>query len=114
MKTIRLFETLMSSSVTIEDKSGDDTYGNPTYKAPVRYKAHISRQRRIVRNATGQQIVSEQAIYLNGSPSTLPTARVTLSTGDVGSTESWSIHPLIVAVERRFDQKGPHHTVLYV
>jgi hypothetical protein len=36
----------------------------------------------------------------------LPDARVTLSTGDVGSTESWALTPKILATGRYPDETG--------
>ena len=37
-----------------------------------------------------------------------------VSPADVGSNEEWAIHPPVMAVERRFDQATPHHTVIYL
>lgn len=102
----------MTSTVSIAPRTSVDSYGKPQFGTAVSYSAHISRKPRLVRTVTGQDIVSEQSIYLNGSPAIQPTAQVTLSTSDVGSTESVLLHPLIRAVDRRFSEDGAHHTVL--
>lgn len=114
MRAIGGWAHFMSSTVLVAARSGVDRYGKPTYGTDVSYIGHLSRKRRMVRNASGQEVISEQAVHLNTNVDVLPSARVTLSTGDVSSTESWALNPLIVAVERDFDQMGPHHTVLFL
>lgn len=114
MRAISRFRHLMSSTVLIAPRTGQGTYGAPTFGADVAYPAHLSRRRRLVRAPNGQEVVSGQALYLGTAADIQPTARVTLSTGDVGSTESHAIHPTIVSVERRFDQRGPHHVVVFL
>lgn len=104
----------MSSAVTIANPLSVDTYGKPTYGTPVSYRAHLSRKRMLVRGDNGQEIESKQQVHLDGAPAVLPSAQVTLSTADVGSTEGWAIHPSIAGIERRFDGDGPHHVVLYL
>lgn len=105
---------MMSSTVTVAARTGVDGFNKPTYAAGVRYECHISRKKRLISNAAGEQIDSGQAIYLDTAATFQPTALVTLSTADVGSTEAYAVNPKIVSVERRFDQRGPHHVVLYM
>lgn len=112
MRPIRGFEHLMSTSVTVAARTSEDRYGKPTYGTPVRYKAHISNTRTLVRTLTGQQVESGQAIYLSTTAAIQPSAQVTLSTADVGSTQEAAIHPTIISVERLSDKSGPHHVVL--
>lgn len=114
MRPISRWAHLMSSVVAVEPRTGLDRYAQPAYGAAVAYRAHLSRKRRLVRNAAGQEVVSGQAVYLMTNADIQPTARVTLSSGDVGSTEATALQPVLVAVERRFDGAGPHHVVLYM
>ncbi len=114
MRSINHFLHMMSSSVQVAERSGSDGYGKPTYGSAATYRAHLSRKRRLVRNESGQEVVSGQAVYLATSANIQPTARITLSTSDVGSTEQWAVQPPIMSVERRFDGAGPHHVVLYL
>lgn len=114
MRAIGRWLHLMSSTVLVAARTTMNAYGEASYGTNVSYPAHISRKRRIVRNAMGQEVVSGQAVYLGASPVVDPTARVTLSTAEVGSTESALVFPPIVAVERRSDQYGPHHTVIFL
>jgi hypothetical protein len=114
MRPVSGWAHMMSSTVAIAPQTGVDRYGKPTYGTAVSYIAHLSRKRRMVRTAAGQEIVSDQSVVLNTNVDVPMTSQVTLSTADVGSTESWAIHPLIVSVLRAFDQNGPHHTTLYL
>lgn len=114
MRPITQFQHLMSSTVLIALRTGVDADGKPTYGTDVAYPAHISRRRRIHRTANGQEVTSEQAINLGVNVDVPLTARVTLSTGDVGSTSDSARFPPIVEVKRRFDGEGPHSTVVYL
>lgn len=115
MRPIAAWRHLMSSVVTFEPRTGTDTdTGLPTFGSAVTYRAHLSRKRQLVRGEAGLQVDSAQAVHLDAAPLIEPTARITLSTDDVGSTGDSALHPTIVSVERRYDQSGPHHTVVYL
>jgi hypothetical protein len=109
MRPISRYRHLMSSTVTVEARTGVDGFGKPTYGAGTSYRCHISRRKRLIRNERGEEIVSGQALYLDAAPDVALTALLTLSASD-----SSLVHPVLVAVERRFDNAGPHHTVLYL
>lgn len=113
MRPISAWSRLMSSTVLVAARLGTDDYAKPNYDTAVAYKAHLSRKAQLVRTQDGQQVQSLLSAHLNSSVVILPTAQVTLSTADVGSTEATLTHPTIVAVDRRYDQGGPHHTVLF-
>lgn len=114
MRAVTLFAHLMSSSVSVQARTGLDRYGMPTYGAATSYRCHVSSKRRLVRDERGQEVVSSQAVYLASSVAVEPTAKVTLSTGDVGSTAAGALSPDIITVDRRFDESGAHHTVLFL
>lgn len=114
MRSIHLFTHLMSSTVTVAPRSSVDGYGKPVFGTAVSYRAHLARKRQMVRTETGQEVISNQAVYLATAANIEPSSQITLSTGDVGSTDATAIHPPIMAVERRFDGAGPHHVVLYL
>jgi hypothetical protein len=106
---------MMSSSVSVESRTGTDgDTGLGTYGTPLVYRAHLSRKVRMVRNVAGEEVQSGQAVYLDASVAVQPADRLTLSTGDVGTTGEHVLRPTIIAVERRFDGAGPHHTVVYL
>lgn len=114
MRPISRWAHLMSSSVSISARTAEDGYGKPTYGTPKVYRAHVSRKRRMVRSQSGQEVTSEQALYLATTDFVTESSQVTLSTQDAGSTEPYALHPVIRSVERRSDQRGPHHVVVYL
>lgn len=117
MKALRMiarWRHMMSSRVTIANLTGRDAQAKPTFGSATTYQCHLSRKRRLVTNMLGNAIDSGQAIYLDNSVAVEPTSRVTLSSGDIGSTEASALNPKIISVERRFDQSGPHHIVVYL
>lgn len=113
MRPISQWLHMMSSRVVVSPRSGKDNYGKPAYGLGVPYQAHVAKGARLTLAAQQQNIVDAVQIYINGTVPILPTAQVTLSTADVGSTESFDRQPKLLAVERRFDENGPHHVVLY-
>lgn len=112
MRQITAFGHLMSTTVAVAPRTGQDGQGKPTYGAPATYRAHIGRQQRLVLTGTGQQVLSSRRVWLMTAAEVLATARVTLTTGDAMSTEDTLRHPLIAAVHRLSDGQGPHHVVL--
>ena len=104
----------MSSTVQIATPSGLNEYGEESYGPDVSYRAHLAGGHKLVRNVAGEEVVSSKRIYVAASVNVNPNARVTLSTSDVGSTESGVRQPPILQVVRRFDGDGPHHVVVHL
>ena len=98
--SIRQFAPLMTQTVAIAPWTGYDAYGQPSWGSDVTYKAAVIGEIKLVRDKTGQTVPSKQRVYLMGAPAIGPEDRVTLSTGDVGSTEQYAIRPPILAVGR--------------
>lgn len=46
-------------------RTGVDGYGQPTFGAPVQTKGRWLEKRRLVRNATGEQVISEVTVTLD-------------------------------------------------
>ncbi len=113
MRPISAFGHLMSSHVSVAAKTGQDSYGAPTYGAPTSYRAHLSRKSQFVRTNGGQEVFSKMSAHLATADPILVDAQATLSTGDVGSTEDYALHPTILYVDRRFDEASSHHVVLF-
>ena len=106
---------MLGQTIQVAARTGQDSFGVPTYGSNVAYRGRLVGKRRLVFDATGQQVVSGQTAYLMTAANILPDARVTLSTADVGSTESWAITPPILATGRFPDETGQfHHTTLYL
>lgn len=114
MRSIGQWLHMMPNTVQLAARSGSDEFGAPTFGSDVSYRARLVYIRRMVRNAQGQEVVSNMTVHLATNALVSPQDRVTLSTGDVGSTESWSLTPPILSVGRLPDKAGWHHTVLYL
>ena len=114
MRAVSSFAHLMSSAVSVAARSGTDGYGAPSFGTAVSYGAHLVRKPHLVRAGNGEEVVSSLMAYLNTTAVIEPTARITLSTGDVGSTDTQALQPPLLAVQQRFDERGAHHTVLHL
>jgi hypothetical protein len=117
MRPITEWQHLMSSRVSVALRTSLDTDVVPTYGTPITdIPAHLSRKRRLIadqREPQLREIVSSQSVHLGINMDVPLTAKVTLSTGDVGSTEETQLSPVIVHVRRRFDQAGAHSITIY-
>ena len=97
---VRAFAPLMKQSVTIERKSGYGDYGETSFSAGVVYRCCVVGNIKKVRKSDGEEAVSSQQVYLQSNLGFTPEDRITLSTNDVGSTETWALQPEILAVSR--------------
>lgn len=112
--SVRQFAPLMRQRVTIAPKTGSDSFGEETYGAAVTYQCAVVGEMRMVMDQHGQQAPSRQTCYLMSNAAVRPEDLITLSTGDVGSTESYAINPLILAVGRFPFLAGQYATVIYL
>ncbi len=110
--SVRAFARLMQQSVSVEPWISYDDTGEATYDTAVVYQCAVVGEMKVVRNAGGQEVPSSQQIYLMSNASLRPEDRLTLSTGDVGSTESFAINPKILAVGRFPFTRGQYVTTL--
>lgn len=103
------FLDLMTQTVTVAPYSGQNGSGEASYGSPVSYSARVVGKSRMVRNMTGQEVLSSKTVYLYGASLSFSTKdRVTLPNGNVPQT------PPIIAVSQFPDDEGDHHSVLYM
>lgn len=116
MAVLRLqpWRELLTQSVSIAARTGQDSYGKPTYSTGTAYAARVVGKRRLVVNTAGQEVASDWTVYLYGDPAVTPQDKVTLSTADVGSTAALAINPPVLAVGRYPDEIGMLYTALYL
>lgn len=95
---------LLASSVTWYPLASRDAYGAPTYGTGTEYAARVVRKHRLVRDGTGDEVVSTARAWLAGTPAIAPDDRVVLEDATA---------PPIVAVERYDDEAGASHTVVF-
>ena len=54
----------LAQSIWRKSRSGVDGYGQPTFGAPAQTKGRWLEKRRLVRNANGEQVISEVSVTL--------------------------------------------------
>jgi len=115
--SVRSFAPLMRQRVTVNpivaSSSGYDDYGNASYGASVVYQCAVVMEMKLVTDAQGQQVPSGTQVYLASAAAVRPEDRITLSTADVGSTESYAINPRIISVQRYPFTRGQFVTCIY-
>lgn len=79
MKTIP--RRLLVDTVSVEACSGEGAYG-PVYAAAVTVLGKVSTTRQLVRNAAGEEVVSEATVYVHPDDAApfVPGSRVTIAT----------------------------------
>jgi hypothetical protein len=87
--------SMCRDTVTIEPWSSVDSYGAPTYGTGVEYPARIVGHNKIVRDATGQEVVSSAKIIVASDVTVDMRSRVTLSRVPGGGTSQ----PRILSVD---------------
>ena len=103
------FLDLMTQTVTIEPYTGQNASGEASYGTAVSYSARVVGKSRMVRNITGQEVVSSKTVYLYGASLSFSVKdRVTLPSGNVPQT------PPMIAVSQFPDDEGNHHSALYM
>ena len=98
------FDDCLTSTVNIAPVSSKDPYSKPTYGANVSYSARISERQVKVRNAQGEEVVADGNVLLGASVVVPVDSRITLP--DASS-------PVIIAVNRAYDEEGLHHTRVF-
>ena len=106
--------SLCRQTVTIAPRTGIDGYGVVSFGAAVSYRARVSGKRRIVRDDQGAEVLSTHTVYLAANPAVGAHDQMTLSTGDVHSTELGAIQPAILSVGKFPDDLGRISTVVYL
>lgn len=105
---------MMRQRLSVQPPSGKDGYGQRTYGSAVSYRCRLVGKRRQVLDVQGREVTSMWTAYLYSADVIDPESLVTLSTGDVGSTESFAVNPPIKSVSMFPDESGHHHTVLFL
>ena len=113
MRPIEEWAHLMPSTISIAPRASIGSSGQPVPGTAVQYRGRFIGKREVVRSAGGQDVESKQQFHVMSRTVIPPTSIVTLSTGDVGSTEATATSPKILASVPKYDGSGVHHSVLY-
>lgn len=95
---------LLTSVVGIYSRLSVDGYGKPTYGSAVNYQCRISERAVKVRDAQGEEIVADGSVLLGGHPVIPPDSKITLPDSST---------PVMIAINRAYDENGPHHTRIF-
>lgn len=109
MRAVSGWARMMRQTLTVAPRTGRDVYDKPTFGTPVSFRCRLVGRRLLVRTAENKEVVSNWTAYLMTNEVIAPDSQVTLSTGDVGSTEEFAIHPPILATGRFPDDSGGYH-----
>lgn len=97
----------MPHSVTVEAYSSQTANAVPSFSSGVAYSGRVVNRVKMIRDARGQEKVSNTTIYLNATAAIGPRDRITLPSGYTPQ------QPVILRVDRIPDEDGLHHTVIY-
>lgn len=100
--------------VTVEHRTGVDAQGNPTYGAASSHRCRVSGVARLVLNARGEAVYSTASVHFVANPAVAQHDRLTLSTGDVNSTETGLRQRPILAVGRYPDEQNRAHYAVFL
>ena len=115
MSRVSPWRSFMRQSCTVAPLSTEDSRGAPTYGAAVTYRCRLVGKKREIVNSAGRIMISGQTVYLASGDLVLEDAKVTLSTGDVGSTEETAMSPPIFGVGTYPDETGLNvYTALFL
>jgi hypothetical protein len=114
MFNVNVFAPLMQQSITVEPFASYDAYGNASYGSAVAYEGAVVGKQEKVIGIDGQDVICRQTVYMKSGVTLRPEDRITLSTGDVGSTESYAINPTIASIGRFPFDGSSGCTVIYL
>lgn len=101
------FSALLPDTVTIEPYTGSDGYGGPQFGSAVTYKARIRGGAEDVKNAAGEEVVSNMQIYVNTTTPIDTRSKLTLPSPWVPT------NPPIIRVDPVTGFKARHHIKIY-
>ena len=101
-------------TVVVEPYSGQDAYGVRVYGTATSYAARVVGGRKVVKDATGKEVVSQTQVYLASDTQIDVKSRVTLPSGNILSGNT-SQPPLItVSYHPDATSDGLSHSVLFL
>jgi len=94
---------LFSETVTIFAASTMDVYGKYSYASGVSSSAHLVLNTKLAVAPDGREVVEIGKVYLYGQVAVTTSSKIVLADGSA---------PVIISVQRPYDEAGWHHTVL--
>lgn len=98
------YADLFSDTVFLVPSASVDAYGKRVYTASAAsVAAHIVYEVMLTRDEQGREVTQTGKAYLYGVPTVDTSYRIILSDG---------ASPVLLGVDERWDEDGPHHTVV--
>lgn len=95
---------LMPSTVTVYAKSSRDAYGKASFSGTgTSLRCRIQMDKKVTTDAENRTVTQDGTIYVYGTTTVSTDDRLVLPDGS---------DKLILSVETRNDESGPHHTVI--
>lgn len=92
-----------SQSIQIRRRTGNDTMGQATYGQPTTVKARVQHRRRMMRDATGEMVISDMQVFAPHKTQCAEGDRITYA----GVT----YHVMSATIEYAFDE--PDHLMVW-
>ena len=105
---------MMPDVISYQVAGAKDSYGDITFGAIKTYRARIIGEQKMVTSFQGEEVTSNQTVYVAGVIVAQPEDMITVSTSIVNSTQFSATHPKMVGAKRIPDQFGTHHSTLYL
>jgi hypothetical protein len=100
------YQELFSETVTLYAPASTDKYGARTWSASgVTASAHLMAENQLTKTADGRDVLETGKVYLYGQVTVTTDYRIVLEDGS---------EPIIIAVDKPYDQNGWHHTVVRI
>lgn len=101
-------------TVIVQPYAGQDAYGVRVYGSATSYVARVVGGRKVVRDATGSEVVSQTQVYIASDTQIDVKSKVTLPSGNILSGNT-STPPLItVSYHPDASSDGLSHSVLFL
>ncbi len=95
---------MFPATISIQTVASTNSYGVDSYNTAVEYSGRVVYKNKSVINATGEEVVSRGAVWLQTKTVINTTDKITLPDGS---------SPELISVDRPQDQDGDHHVKIF-
>lgn len=99
------YRELFSETVTIFSASAVDAYGKYSYSGSISVPAHLVGETKLTVSSDGREVVETGKVYLYGEVNVSTDSKIVFSDGS---------SPVIIGVDKPYDNVDWHHTVVRV
>lgn len=99
------YEDLFSDTAVIFTSASINAFGKHTFSSSVSVPAHLVSESKLTVTSDGREVVQTGRVYLYGQIAVTNDSKIVLSDGS---------SPIIIGVDKPFDNVGWHHTVVRI